>query len=394
MSGQSGLISIIPQPVRESFKDLYSGICQPLEDLTSWLTKTIEPHIIASVKNKSGKDESETTIGITVSTLLVTISVACLPIMTVQQEDLPLPREVFGVLGLFSLLTAALTIDSILDDRGYKFGYRLLSLFNGGYTLFCLAISGINVGTVWLYRTQIVKESPLSYPLIVLSALSTLVIFFKLMSDDEDHMFGPLLPILYIAVLSIQKEGWDFPAYIWVGVVCVVASAFTFLRLLGTKVHDIKERASKQVAMVPLLTRELGLPGIDVKSFEVRDDKLILDVETDGKSSICCHCGTLSHHRHQSQEYRVRDLSISHYRKTWLKGNRRQFQCVVRCSPLSQSLHFAGRDQTVQYTERYVEWVVQQVADSDIATAARDQDLSEEIVQSMVEHVTAIQSAP
>ena len=39
--------------------------------------------------------------------------------------------------------------------------------------------------------------------------------------------------------------------------------------------------------MVPLLTELLGLPGIDVESYEVCEEGLILDVEAYAESAIC-----------------------------------------------------------------------------------------------------------
>ncbi|WP_204140990.1 hypothetical protein [Halomicronema sp. CCY15110] len=51
--------------------------------------------------------------------------------------------------------------------------------------------------------------------------------------------------------------------------------------------------------MVSLLTELLGLPGIDVESYEVNEDGLILDVAVHAASGICPRCGTVSHHLHQ-----------------------------------------------------------------------------------------------
>ncbi|NEQ43933.1 MAG: transposase family protein [Leptolyngbya sp. SIOISBB] len=81
--------------------------------------------------------------------------------------------------------------------------------------------------------------------------------------------------------------------------------------------------------MVPLLTELLGLPGVDVESYEANENDLILDVEVHSASSTCSRCGTVSHHLHQNHWHLVRDLPISHYGKTWLRVNRRQFQCAV-----------------------------------------------------------------
>ena len=142
--------------------------------------------------------------------------------------------------------------------------------------------------------------------------------------------------------------------------------------------------------MVPLLTELLGLPGIDVESYEETEEGLILEVEAHADSAVCPRCGTFSPHLHQNHSYLVRDLPISHYRKTWLRVNRRQFKCAVCGKPFSETLAFVGPRRT--YTDRYATLVVQQVIHSDTANVARYQGLSEDVVWSMVEYMSAKKS--
>jgi transposase len=142
--------------------------------------------------------------------------------------------------------------------------------------------------------------------------------------------------------------------------------------------------------MVPLLQELLGLPSIDVESYEISEDGLILDVEAHSESAICPRCGTLSHHLHQNHGHLVRDLPISHYRQTWLHVNRRQFKCFVCGKPFSESLDFVGARRS--YTDRYAEQVVEQVIHSDSANVARHHGLSEDIVWSMVEYISTKKS--
>jgi transposase len=143
--------------------------------------------------------------------------------------------------------------------------------------------------------------------------------------------------------------------------------------------------------MVPLLSELLGLPGIDVESYNVVEDELILDVEAHTESACCPCCGTISGHLHQNHWHLVRDLPISHYRQTWLRVNRRQFKCAVCGNPFSEDFDFMGARRS--YSDRYAELVVQQVIHSDTANVARQQGLSEDIVWSMVEYVSAKKSA-
>ncbi len=142
--------------------------------------------------------------------------------------------------------------------------------------------------------------------------------------------------------------------------------------------------------MVPLLTELLGLDGMDVEDYEVCENGLILEVETHAESACCPRCGTTSHHLHQNHRHLVRDLPLSHYRRTWLRVNRRQFKCGVCSKPFSERLDFVGLQRT--YTDRYAASVVQQVIHSDSANVARYQGLSEDLVWSMVEYMSTKKS--
>ncbi|MEO1791605.1 MAG: transposase family protein [Cyanobacteria bacterium J06629_19] len=138
--------------------------------------------------------------------------------------------------------------------------------------------------------------------------------------------------------------------------------------------------------MVPLLTQLLGLPGVDVESYEETDNALILSVERHEESAVCPLCHQLSTHLQQNHGYLVRDLPISHYRKTWLKVNRRQFKCNECRKPFSEALEFVGGRR--KYTDRYAEAVVKQVMHSSTKNVAWNQDLSEDLVWSMVEYTS------
>lgn len=139
--------------------------------------------------------------------------------------------------------------------------------------------------------------------------------------------------------------------------------------------------------MVTLLTELLGLPGLDVESYQATEDSLTLFVEVHSASAHCPRCGTLSQHLHQNHWHPVRDLPMSHYRQTWLQINRRQFKCGVCGNPFSETFDFMGSRRS--YTDRYAASVVQQVIHSDTANVARQQGLSEDIVWSMLEYMSA-----
>jgi len=138
--------------------------------------------------------------------------------------------------------------------------------------------------------------------------------------------------------------------------------------------------------MVPLLTQLLGLPGVDVESYEDKGEELILCVENHAESACCPRCDRESTHLHQNHGYLVRDLPISHYRKTWLKVNRRQFKCHDCGQPFSEVLDFVGGRR--KYTDRYASSIVKQVMHSSTKNVAWHQDLSEDLVWSMVEYTS------
>lgn len=138
--------------------------------------------------------------------------------------------------------------------------------------------------------------------------------------------------------------------------------------------------------MVPLLTQLLGLPGVDVESYEESGDELILSVERHDESAQCPRCDMLSTHLHQNHSSLIRDLPMSHYRKTWLNVNRRQFKCLECAKPFSEPLEFMGARR--KYTDRYAQVVVQQVMHSSTKNVAWNQGLSEDLVWSMVEYAS------
>lgn len=134
-----------------------------------------------------------------------------------------------------------------------------------------------------------------------------------------------------------------------------------------------------------LLTQLLGLEGIEVETYEERGNRFILEVEANSESATCPRCGRESHHLHQNHRHLVRDLNISEH-ETWLRVNRRQFKCDECGKPFSEELDFVGKRRS--YTNRLARQVVKQVLHSDVANVARDHDLSEDVVWSMVEYLS------
>ncbi len=137
--------------------------------------------------------------------------------------------------------------------------------------------------------------------------------------------------------------------------------------------------------MEPLLTNLLGLPGVDVESYQESANQLILQVEVHEEEATCPRCGYVSHRLHQNHDYLARDLDISG-RQVWLKVNRRQFKCQPCGKPFSEALDFIGERR--KYTNRLAEAIVKQVVHSSTRNVALNHNLSEDIVWSMVDYVS------
>lgn len=137
--------------------------------------------------------------------------------------------------------------------------------------------------------------------------------------------------------------------------------------------------------MQPLLTQLLGLPGIEVENYYDLGDQFILEVEAMTTQVTCPRCGQSSSHLHQNHWYLARDLSISG-RTVFLKVNRRQFKCHTCGKPFSETLDFIGNRR--KQTDRFAQWIVQQVLHSDVHNVAAQNNLSDEEVWSMVQYIS------
>jgi transposase len=139
-----------------------------------------------------------------------------------------------------------------------------------------------------------------------------------------------------------------------------------------------------------LLTELLNLPGVIVEDWQQTETELILCVEMDADYATCPSCGQVSKHLHANTSYWVRDLPLSN-REVWLKVNRRRFKCFKCEKPFSEELFFVGRRK--KYTHRYASKITAQVIHSDVHNIAEINQLTDEEVWSMVNHVAAERGA-
>ncbi|KYC41357.1 transposase [Scytonema hofmannii PCC 7110] len=132
------------------------------------------------------------------------------------------------------------------------------------------------------------------------------------------------------------------------------------------------------------MTQLLNLPEVVVKSSLQEGQVLFISVHKKVKSAVCPHCGTRSEHLHQNQKYLVKDLPMGD-KEVILDVNRRRFKCKKCRKTFSEKLNFVGTKKT--YTHRYAENIVKQVINSNVSSVARNNGLTDEEVNSMIEDV-------
>jgi hypothetical protein len=90
---------------------------------------------------------------------LVTVATFCLTVMgLVNSPGQNFIDEIFMILGLASLLSAARIIDATFDRVALNVTDRL-KLIGGGYFLFCLIVGGMSFAILLLYATKSVGAS-------------------------------------------------------------------------------------------------------------------------------------------------------------------------------------------------------------------------------------------
>lgn len=137
--------------------------------------------------------------------------------------------------------------------------------------------------------------------------------------------------------------------------------------------------------MQPLLTELLNLGGIEVENYHNFGDHIMLEVEAKTSCAMCPRCGQESANVHQNHWHIAQDLRISG-RDIFLKYTRRQFKCKICKKPFSETLDFIGERR--QYTDRFAEFVIKQLVHSDIHNVAKNNNITDDVVQSMLEYLS------
>jgi hypothetical protein len=148
------------------------------------------------------KQELEARLATTISPILVAVAVFCLTVMAIEAS----PRqtfvdEIFGILGLLSLFSAALIVDSLLDEQKIKFVERLM-LMSTGYFIFSFIVGAMSTSILLLYYvknhsgTQDTWDNSF-FPFI----LTGIFIVLKLMSHEDRHIW--LIGMMFAFVWSL-----------------------------------------------------------------------------------------------------------------------------------------------------------------------------------------------
>ena len=134
------------------------------------------------------------------------------------------------------------------------------------------------------------------------------------------------------------------------------------------------------MAPYDLLTELLDVPKVRViHSERIGTDRLNVFIESTQDAALCPNCHQISLSIHDIGEPQmIRDLPIWN-RQCWLRYTPRRFECA-RCDNTFVE-RVAWREPGFDYTVRYETFVYEQVRRESVAQVARDERLSEDIVQ-------------
>lgn len=138
------------------------------------------------------------------------------------------------------------------------------------------------------------------------------------------------------------------------------------------------------MAEYSVLTELLNLSNVKVIHYQlVGQNRINLFVESLLEMALCPDCGQASQTLHEvSDPQMIRDLAIWE-RTCWLRLKPRRFKCATCQDTFVERL--AWREPGRDYTIRYEQHVYQRTRKEPILQVAKDEQLSEEIVQGIFE---------
>jgi hypothetical protein len=132
---------------------------------------------------------------------LATFSLTVMGLVGVPRQSVV--DEIFMILGLSSLLSAARIIDTVFDKVALNVSDRF-RLIGGGYFLFCLIIGGISFSIMLLYATKSVTPE-LPWTVLGLALLTGFCITAMLMSHHgSEAWFAAIVVMVVVFVVELS----------------------------------------------------------------------------------------------------------------------------------------------------------------------------------------------
>ena len=133
------------------------------------------------------------------------------------------------------------------------------------------------------------------------------------------------------------------------------------------------------------ITELIGIGEFQVIGGEIKEAEAIIEVEQIWETALCPRCSEPSCSVLEYIGRQTRDLSISG-KRVYLKYRQRRFRCW-RCEKSFLEEFESIKSPAAHYTARYEEWVAEQVSGSTVEKVARQEKLSWETIQYMIERV-------
>lgn len=127
----------------------------------------------------------------------------------------------------------------------------------------------------------------------------------------------------------------------------------------------------------------LKFPNVTVEGCTQESNTVCLKLRFLIEEADCSHCRKSSTELHQNRPIMIRDLSIFG-QATYLQVPRRQFYCQDCQRYFTETLSFVNEGR--QYTQRYEEYIYQQVQLSSIEQVRRVEGLTFDRIQGIFKH--------
>jgi transposase len=126
------------------------------------------------------------------------------------------------------------------------------------------------------------------------------------------------------------------------------------------------------------LDKLLNLPHVTVESCRELEGDVLLQLGLLNDAICCPHCGYQTDKLMQSKKVLIRDLSVFG-QVVYLQVPRRQFHCLNCDKYPTERLEFVALRH--RYTERYEQWIYEQVRQRNLEQVSQSEGLSVDVVR-------------